>query len=448
MRTNLIFLCFSLLAVSARADPAAQEFTLENGLRVIVQEDHRAPVAVVQIWYKVGGSYELDGATGVSHALEHMMFKRTKHFATGEFSRRIAEQGGRENAFTTADYTTYFQQWAASNVALSFELEAERMQYLLLDPAEFANELKVIREERRLRTDDNPQGLAMEAILAHTWQTSPYRQPVIGWASDIEQMQRAELSAWYQRYYAPNNAILVVVGDVAPTTIKNLAQHHFGAIPQQRLAPLKARPEVPQNGLKRLTIANSKLRIPMLVMHYKVPGFSQVGTGDPVLEAWEIYALEVLAATLDGGPSARFAHELVRGRAIALAAGASYSSTSRLADLFSFNGVPRTGVSLEQLEAAIKAQLAAIQKAPPTVTELARIKTRVVADNVYQRDSLFSQAMMIGSLAVVGLDWHLKDQYVAQIQAVTPEQVQAVARKYFKDEVATVAYLVPEKQSD
>ncbi len=445
MFARLISLCIAGFVITAVAAPATQEFTLENGLRVLVQEDHRAPVVVVQVWYKVGGSYELDGATGVSHALEHMMFKRTKHFATGEISRRIAELGGRENAFTTADYTTYFQQWAASNVALSFELEAERMHNLVLDPAEFVNELKVIREERRLRTDDSPQALAFETILAHTWQTSPYRQPVIGWASDIEQMQLAELSVWYQRYYAPNNALLVVVGDVVPAAIQGLAQQHFGALPRQALPPPKDRPEVTQTGLKRLTIANSRQRIPMLIMNYKVPGLTQVGGAQPGVEAWEIYALEVLAATLDGGASARFARELVRGSEVALTAGATYSGTSRLADLFTFDGVPRDGVSLAQLEAAIKAQIAAVQKTPPTTAELARIKTGVVAENIYQQDSLFSQAMMLGSLAVVGLDWQLKDQYVAQIQAITPAQVQTVARKYFADEMATVAYLVPEQ---
>jgi zinc protease len=450
MLVRLLCLCFVLLATAAVvADPApAQEFSLENGLRVIVQEDHRAPVAVVQIWYQVGGSDELDGATGVSHALEHMMFKRTKHLATGEFSRRIAARGGRENAFTTADYTTYFQQWAASDVAQSFALEAERMQYLELDPAEFANELKVIREERRLRTDDDAQALALEAVQAHTWQTSPYRQPVIGWAADIEQMRLAALSRWYRRYYTPNNAVLIVVGDVVPSAIRDLAQQHFGAIPARARPAAKVRPEVAQRGLKRLTIADPKLRLPRLIMNYKVPGLTQVGHGDAAPEAWEIYALEMLAATLDGGASARFARELVRGRELALAAGASYSSISRLPDLFSFDGVPRDGVTLEQLEAAIKAQIAAIQKAPPAAAELTRIKTGVVSDNVFQQDSLFSQAMTIGALAVSGLDWRLKDRYVANIQAVTPAQVQAVARKYFKDEVATVAYLVPEKVRD
>jgi len=221
---------------------------------VIVQEDHRADVAVVQIWYKVGASFEQDGATGVSHALEHMMFKRTKNLASGEFSRLVAARGGRENAFTTADYTTYFQQWSADNIELSFKLEADRMQNLLLDPEEFKNELKVIHEERRLRTEDNAQSVAIETVLAHTWQTSPYRQPVIGWAADIDQMQLAELADWYHRYYTPNNAILVVVGNVQIAAIKKLAEQYFSAIPRRELPPQKVRPEVAQHGEMRLQI--------------------------------------------------------------------------------------------------------------------------------------------------------------------------------------------------
>lgn len=430
-----------VIAVSAA--PIATDFTLDNGLKLIVQEDHRAPVVVVQVWYKVGGSYER-GITGVSHALEHMMFKRTKKLSTGEFSRIVASHGGRENAFTTADYTTYFQQWSADQVGLSFELEAERMQHLVLDPVEFTNELKVIREERRLRTDDSGQALAFETILAHTWQTSPYRQPVIGWAADIEQLTLDDLAAWYHRYYAPNNAILVVVGDVDPKAVRSLAQQHFGALPRQPIPPVVDRPEAAQHGEKRLTIASDKLRIPMLVLNYKVPGLAQVGRGVPPIEAWEISALDVLAAILDGGESARFARNLVRGRELALSASASYQGLSRLEDLFTFDGAPREAIPLADLEAAIKAEIAAIKSAPPTAGELQRIKTAVVADAIYAQDSMFGQAMTIGSLAVIGLDWRLKDRYVDDIKTVTPEQVQAVAKKYLVDEHATVAYLIPE----
>ncbi|MGE3773480.1 MAG: M16 family metallopeptidase, partial [Gammaproteobacteria bacterium] len=225
------------MCISAATPAAARthEYTLANGLKLVVQEDHRAPVAVVQIWYKVGASYEQDGATGVSHALEHMMFKRTRHLATGEFSRLIAERGGRENAFTSLDYTAYFQQWSKDDVAESFRLEAERMQHLVLDAQEFATEKKVIAEERRLRTDDDPQALAAEVANAVIWQTSPYRQPVIGWAADIESMQLPDLRAWYERWYTPSNATLVVVGDVDPAAVKALAQTHFGAIPARKV---------------------------------------------------------------------------------------------------------------------------------------------------------------------------------------------------------------------
>ncbi|MGD9600218.1 MAG: M16 family metallopeptidase [Gammaproteobacteria bacterium] len=436
------------LSVAAEAATTATEFALGNGLRVIVQEDHRAPVAVVQIWYRVGGSDETDGTTGLSHALEHMMFKRTTHLATGEFSRRVAARGGRENAFTTADYTTYFQQWSADEVAQSFALEAERMQYLELDPEEFANEMKVIREERRLRTDDDAQARAMEAVLAHTWQTSPYRQPVIGWAADIEQLTLEDLRKWYARYYTPDNALVVVVGDVQPEEIRSLAERHFGGIPRRAPPARKSRPEVAQRGPKRLTIADPELRLPRVTLHYKVPGLTGIGTGEPAIEPWEIYALEVLASTFDGGASARFPRELVRGREIALAAGTSYSSTSRLPDLFTFDAVPREGVELPALEAALRAQIAAIQAEPPAADELARIKRAVVADNVFQQDSMFSQAMIIGALAINGIDWRLKDRYVENIEAVTPAQVQQVARKYLRDEVLTVAHLVPENPRD
>jgi zinc protease len=444
----LPLLMIVLSAAVHAAPPAATEYTLSNGLRLIVQEDHRAPVAVVQVWYRVGGSHEHDGITGISHVLEHLMFKRTQHLATGEFSRRVAERGGTENAFTAPDYTAYFQQWAASNVAESFRLEAERMQHLLLDPEEVANELKVIREERRLRTDDDPGAAAFEQILAATWQTSPYRQPVIGWAADIEQMQLEEIRDWYARYYTPNNAAVVVVGDVKPEALRTLAEETFGKIPARALPVAKARPEVPQQGLKRLEIIDPRLRVPSLVMNYKVPGLTQVGPGEGAPADWEIHALEVLAALLDGGASARLPRALVRNGGPALSASASYAASSRLMDLFSFDGIPREGVSLAQLEKAFRDQIARVQDSPPDAQELARIKTGVIAESIYQRDSPFGQAMLIGSLVAVGLDWRLKDSYVDDIDAITPAQVQAVARKYFRDEVATIAWLMPEARHE
>ena len=436
----------SCLLPAARAADRTHEYRLDNGLKLIVQEDHRAPVAVVQIWYKVGASYEQDGATGVSHALEHMMFKRTEHLATGEFSRLVAERGGRENAFTTLDYTAYFQQWSKENVAQSFRLEAERMQHLLLDPKEFATEMKVIAEERRMRTDDDPQALAAEVASTVAWQTSPYRQPVIGWAADIASMQLPDLRAWYERWYTPANATLVVVGDVEPAAVKALADQYFGGLPRREVVPPRPRPEVEQRGEKRVTIHNEKVQLPHLMLAYKTPTLTQVGASGPdgkPVEAWEIYALDVLAAVLDGGSSARFSRTLVRGRELASQIGAYYQATSRLPNMFSVDATPREGHTLAELEAAIVAELDALKQIPPSEDELARVKTQVVASTVYQQDSMFYQAMLIGTLESVGLPWRLKDDYDVGIRAVTPEQVQAVARRYLSPERLTVAQLLP-----
>lgn len=443
----LLLWAVTVAAAQAATTPdRTHEYLLDNGLKLIVQEDHRAPVAVVQIWYKVGASYEQDGATGVTHALEHMMFKRTKNLATGEFSRLVAERGGRENAFTSLDYTAYFQQWSKDDVAESFRLEAERMQHLELDPQEFATEMKVIAEERRLRTDDDPQALAAEVANTVAWQTSPYRQPVIGWAADIASMQLEDLRTWYARWYTPSNATLVVVGDVDPAAVRKLAEQHFGSIPRRDVEPPRPRPEVQQYGEKRVTVRNPKVQVPHLMLAYKTPTMTQVGKtgpdGKPV-EAWEIYALDVLAAVLDGGSSARFSRELVRGRELAAQAGAYYQSASRLPDLFTLDATPRDGTSLEALEAALVEQLEALKKAPPDAAELARVKTQVVAETVYQQDSMFYQAMLIGTLESVGLPWRLKDEYDAGIRAVTAEQVQAVAKRFFTSDRLTVARLLP-----
>ncbi len=445
-RRLLPALVLLLWAGAVAATSRTHEFVLDNGLKLVVQEDHRAPVAVIQIWYKVGASYEQDGITGVSHALEHMMFKRTRKLATGEFSRVVADRGGRENAFTSLDYTAYFQQWSKDDVELSFELEAERMQNLLLDEREFTTEMKVILEERRLRTDDDPQAHAAEVAQAVAWQTSPYRQPVIGWAADIESMRLEDLRAWYQRWYTPSNATLVVVGDVDPAAVRALAERHFGTLPKRAIEPPKARPEVRQSGEKRVVVHNDKVQLPHLMLAFKTPTMTQVGQAGPdgkPVEAWEIYALDVLAAILDGGDSARFSTRLVRGKELASQVSTYYQSMSRLQDLFSIDATPRDGRTLEVLEAAVIAELEALKTNPPTADELARVKTQVVADTVFQQDSMFYQAMLIGTLESVGLSWRLKDRYDAGIHAVTAEQVQAVARRYLVRERATVATLLP-----
>lgn len=432
-----------LIAPSAFSDSRTHEYLLDNGLKLIVKTDNRAPVAVVQVWYKVGGSYEYDGTTGVSHALEHMMFKGTRDLDTGKFSELVAAKGGEENAFTSADYTAYFQTWAAENVPLSFKLEADRMKNLLLPPEEFKKEIRVVLEERRLRTDDNPQALLWEAARSTAFQTSPYRQPVIGWAADIENMTIDDLADWYRQWYAPNNAVVVVVGDVDPEQTHQAALKHFGPLKSQKINASKPRPETAQNGTKSITLKSTKARVPYLMMSYKAPTIVDTVGENPKVEEWEVYALDVLSSTLDGGGSARLPKELVRNKRIATQAGASYSSGSRLPTLFSFSASPTPDHTLAELEAGIRTEIKRLQDKAPTSAELDRIKTQVVADTIYERDSMFFQGLIIGSLESVGIDWRLYEQYVDKIKAVTSEQVQAVAKKYLRDEQLTIAKLLP-----
>ncbi|RCX33284.1 M16 family metallopeptidase [Thioalbus denitrificans] len=429
----------ALLPWSAHAEVA--EYTLDNGMKVIVKEDHRAPVVVSQVWYRVGSSYEPAGLTGISHMLEHMMFKGTEAHPAGEFSRIIAENGGSENAFTSRDATAYYQQLEKSRLAVSFELEADRMRNLQLPEAEFLKERQVVAEERRLRTEDDPQSLAYERFNALAYLESPYRQPVIGWMNDIQNYTVEDLRAWYRRWYAPNNAILVVVGDVRAEAVLALAREHFGPLAPSEPAALKPRREPEQLGERRVTV-RLPARLPYLIMGYHVPVVGQAET------AWEPYALAVLAGILDGGDSARLARELVRGSQVAASAGAGYGAFARLPGLFQLEGVPANGHGVAALEAAFRDQVRQLQERPVDGAELARVKAQVVAGDVFGRDSVQYQAIRIGRLESIGLDWRLMDGYVDRIRAVTAEQVRAVARKYLTGDNLTVAVLEPQPTAE
>ncbi len=422
------------------ANPQVYEHRLDNGLKVIVKEDHRAPVVVSQVWYKVGSSYEHSGITGVSHVLEHMMFKGTKQHPPGEFSRIIAANGGRENAFTGQDYTAYFQQLEKSRLPVSFELEADRMHNLVLREDEFRKEIQVVMEERRTRTEDNPQALTYEQFNAAAYVNSPYHAPVIGWMDDLENMTVDDLARWYQSWYAPNNATLVVVGDVKAAEVFALAERYFGDIPPAEIPKLKPRREIQQRGERRIKV-KAPAQVPFLIMGYKTPSVVDAEA------AWEPYALEMLLGILDGGTSARLTRELVRGQQIAASIGASYDSFSPHQEVFSISATPAQGVSVATLEQAIRRQLERLQQEPVSQDELERVKAQVVASKVYEKDSIFYQAMTIGMLETVGLGWPLGEQYVDRLKAVTAEQVQAVARKYFHDDTLTVAVLEPQTEA-
>ncbi len=412
------------------------EFTLDNGLKLIVKEDHRAPVAVSQVWYKVGNSYEQEGKTGLSHMLEHMMFKGTEKHSLGEFNRIMAINGASQNAFTGSDYTAYFQTLETSRLPISFEMEADRMRGLVLVEDEFVKEREVVKEERRTRTDDQPTSLLYEYFNATAYQTSPYQNPVIGWMSDIGNLQLADLQAWYQRWYAPNNATVVVVGDVEPQAVLQLAQQYFGHLQPSDIKSPNSRPEVEQFGMKRIKLKRPA-KLPNLIMGYKVP----VLATKP--EPWEVYALEVLAYLLDGGDSTRLPKNLVRGQQIASSIGVGYNFFARLENLLIIQGIPTDNNTVEKLEAALYEQIKQLKDTLVEPQELTMVKTKLRAAQVYELDSLFYQGMKIGLLETIGLDWRIFDDYLANIKAVTAEQVQMVARKYLIEDHLTVAILEP-----
>jgi zinc protease len=438
---NLVLIC-STFWFFTTAQAEVHEFSLGNGLKILVKEDHRAPVVVSQVWYKVGSSYEHDGITGISHALEHMMFKGTETYPAGEFSRIISANGGEENAFTGSDYTAYFQTLEKSRLEISFELEADRMRNLTVPNEEFIKEIKVVQEERRMRTEDNPRSFAHEVAMATAYQTSPYRQPVVGWMADLQSMQAEQLKDWYRQWYAPNNATLVVAGDVDPQEVYALAKKHFGKLKPEKIVLPTADEEVEQHGIKRVVIKRPA-EVPHMLMAYKIPVLRSALAGAAGLEEWEPYALEVLAGVLDGGNSARFASRLIRGKEIAASVGAGYPLTSRLDDVFTLSGTPAQGKTPDELEQAIRLELQDLQENLVSEKEMERVKAQVVSSDVYERDSVFYQGMILGILETVGLSWTLVDEYVERVQAVTAEQVQAVAKKYFIDDRLTVAVLEP-----
>jgi len=426
-----------LICIAAPVWAETQEKTLDNGLRVAVKVDRRAPVVVSQVWYRAGSMDESYGSTGVAHVLEHMMFKGTAQVPSGEFSKRIAAAGGRENAFTSRDHTAYFQTLQKDRLNLALQLEADRMRNLLLSPEEFAREIEVVKEERRLRTEDSAQARLYEGLMAVAHASSPYRHPVIGWMDDLQHMTVDDARAWYERWYAPNNAMLVVAGDVEPEQVFALAQQHFGHIAPRRLPPRKPQNEVEPSGARRITV-KAPAKLPLLALAWPVPRL-QMPTQD-----WEPYALEILAGVLDGHASARLNQTLVRDRRLATEVSVGYDAVSRGPGLFVVDASPAEGQSLAVLEAALKAEIARIAREGVAVAELSRAKAQVVAAQVYQQDSLFYQAMLMGEWSTAGLDYRDRPLRLAKLQAVSSEQVSAVARKYFVDDRLTVAQLDPQ----
>lgn len=422
----------------------AQRFSLANGMTLIVKPDRRAPTVAHMLWVRVGAMDEVDGTSGVAHALEHMLFKGTPDMKPGEFSRRVAALGGRENAFTSRDATAYHQQVPAERLEAMMKLEADRFARNQWADDEFLREIEVIKEERRQRTEESPRARLFEALNAMVFQASPYRRPVVGWMSDLEAMTPQDARDFYQRWYTPANAAVVIAGDVEVAKVRAMAERIYGRIPARAVPPRKPREEPAQTGPRRLDYRAAADQA-MVALAFKVPRWS----GGEDAESQDALALTVLSAVLDGYSGARLERSLVQGsgsdgQRIADSAGASYGLMGRGPQLFMLIAVPAQGVSADAAAAALRAEVARVASEGISEAELQRVKTQWMAGEIYKLDSVFNQAQELGSYWVQGMDVDAGDRLMSRLRQVTAEQVRSVARRYFEDEQLTTAVLVPD----
>ena len=430
-----VFAAALALVPAAQANP--HEFSLPNGLRLIVKEDHRAPTVVHQVWYRAGSMDEAPGVTGVAHVLEHMMFKGTRRHGPGEFSRLVAEAGGRENAFTSTDFTVYHEQVHRDRLPLAMRLEADRMVNLVVRPEEFAREIKVVMEERRLSYEDRPRSLLYENLLATAFAAHPYKWPTIGWMQDLQNMSWEDAQSWYRRWYAPGNATVIVVGDVEPQQVLALARRYYGVLPRRTIPGRKALAEPAQRGIKRVTL-KAAAELPYVRLGYKVPALR-----DPAND-WEPFAISLIAEALGGNDAARFNQILVRERRIATSAEADYELISRGPGMLFLSAAAAKGRSGAELEDGMREIVARVAAEGVTAEELERAKVQRLAQIVFRRDSFFAQALELGELESVGLSFRDADRIAERFRAITLEQVRAAAARYLVEDGLTVAVLDPQ----
>lgn len=439
MIKKLIIIFLGLMLSPLNLASQVNNYQLNNGLKLFVKVDRRAPIVISQIWYKVGSSYEPLGLTGISHVLEHMMFQGTKKYPPGKLMRLVAAHGGEQNAATSYDFTFYYQKLPAKDLALSFKLEADRLKNLLLLNKRFAKELQVVIEERLLRTDNNPHGLTFERFFALANIGTAYHHPIIGWMNDIKHLNIDDLKTWYKKHYAPNNATLVVVGDVNPNQVYTLAKKYFGNLKAKKLPVIKTQHNAPHLGKRTVTV-QMPAKVPIIFMGYNVPS---IKTTD---KPWYPYALSAIAAILSAGKSSRLPKELVRHQQIAAWAEAQYDPLSRLSGLFILASMPTKNHSIKQLEQALSKQIKKLQTTLAPKQELQKIKTQLTAQKIFAQDSLDYQAEEIGSLESVGLPWEVGKNFITQINKITPQQIQVAAKKFFNNKRLTVAILKPQKE--
>ena len=433
----LLALAVCAAPCAAASASATTERKLDNGLRVIVKPDRRAPVVVAMLWYKVGSIDELTGNTGIAHVLEHMAFKGTPTVGNGEYTRLISEAGGSFNAFTAHDATGYFASLQKSRLPLALRLEADRMVNLILSEEEFKKEIRVVMEERRLRTEDRPRGLVSEQLMASALVAHPYRNPIIGWMSDLENMRIQDVREFYRRWYAPNNAILVVVGDVEPGEVFDLARKYFGPIRARGLPERTATVEPAQRGIRRATV-KAPAELPYVSIAFPTPLLR-----DPARD-WEPYALEMLAAVLSGSDAARLPRILMREERLVANVAASYDGVARGPGFFYLGATPTPGRTVAEVEQALRREMGRIIEGGVEADELERARAQAVAAHVYQRDSMMFQARQIGMLEISGIPHDTIDLQLEKLRQVTSDQVREVAGKYFRDDALTIVELDPQ----
>lgn len=423
------------LAIAA-PDSAVHTYQLANGLRLFVKENHRAPVVLSSVWYRVGSGDEHNGITGISHVLEHMMFRGTKNYGPGVLEKLVNENGGTQNAMTTNDFTTYYQFMPADKLDLVLKLEADRMQNLLLQQDAFDKELPVIMEERRMRVDNDPNAQLYERLNATALINNPYHHMTIGWMTDIKNLKLADLKKWYETWYAPNNAFIVVIGDVNPDEVYAKVKKYFSTIPQKTLPTLKPRDEIASIAQKRVD-AFLPAQVPMVYMAFVTPTLTTSKNNSVP------YALDVLASAFCQGDTSRLTKILVREKRIANDISCSYNEFYEHENLFTISAVPNPPHTAQELLKAITEQIQTLQTSPISSAEINRIKTQVMAQKIYSHDALFDQAIDIGIPVAIGLPWQTGEDYSKNIEMVTAEQVKTAAATYLKPNNLTIGVLHP-----
>jgi len=430
---------------SASASSAAQHFTLANGLTLIVLPDRRAPTVLQMLWVRAGSMDEVDGQSGLAHVVEHMLFKGTPTVPEGEISRLVAAMGGRDNAFVSRDVTSFHQQIPAARLPDVMRLEADRFAHNTWPDEAFWREMQVIKEERRQMVEESAQARMFEVFMASAWLAHPYRRPIVGWMSDLLSLQPADARAFYQRWYVPGNAALVVVGDVEVAQVRAWAERYFGALPARAVPERKPQTEPEQRGTRRIEYLGRTDR-PLLVMGYQVPQLAHPDATDTA--STDALALLLLAGVLDGHSASRLERQLVQGavgRRVAQEVSASFGYLGRGPQLFLLSGTPAPGVSPAELEAALVAEIARVALEGVSEAELRRVRNQWLAAEVFQRDSLFAQARLLGSYWAQGWPVDSSERIMQRLSAVTPQQVQAVAARHFSPQRLTVGLLLPEQ---